>query len=133
MNHRPARRRLGALCCAALLFFVATAPARAAMVGTGEVIDRVETVDQRARLIELVEREAVREQLTAYGVEPEQARERIRHMTDAEVARLHGRIEELPAGSASVVGAALVVFIVFVVTDVLGATDIFPFVHPIER
>lgn len=36
------------------------------------------------------------------------------------------QLEQLPAG-ASVVGALLVVFIVLLVTDILGLTNVFPF------
>ncbi|MEF8833237.1 MAG: DUF6627 family protein [Halofilum sp. (in: g-proteobacteria)] len=132
MTHRSARQRFGAICCALMLLFVATAPAHAGMVGTDEVLGTVEAKDQRAELVALMERDDVRAQLVVYGLDPADAEMRIRNMTDAEVARLHGRIDELPAGSASVVGAALVVFIVFVVTDVIGATDIFPFIHPVK-
>lgn len=132
MTHRSARRRFGAICCALMLLFVATAPAHAAMVGTDEVLGTAEATDQRAELVALVERDDVREQLVEYGVDPADAEMRIQNMTDAEVAQLHGRIDELPAGSNSVVGVALVVFIVFVVTDVIGATDIFPFIHPVK-
>ena len=53
-------------------------------------------------------------------------------MTDAEIAQINQRLSSLPAGSSSVVGAILIVFIVFVITDVLGATDIFPFIRPIR-
>jgi hypothetical protein len=31
-----------------------------------------------------------------------------------------------------VLGILLIIFIVFVITDVLGATNIFPFIHPIK-
>lgn len=132
MTHRSARQRFGAICCALMLLFVATAPAHAAMVGTDEVLGTIEAEDQRAELAALIERDDVREQLVEYGVDPADAEMRIQNMTEAEIAQLHGRIDELPAGSASVVGAVLVVFIVFVVTDVIGATDIFPFIHPVK-
>lgn len=132
MTHRFARRRSGAICCALMFLFVAIAPAHAAMVGTDEVLGTATATDQRAELVALVERNNVREQLIEYGVDPADARIRIQNMTDAEVAQLHGRVDELPAGSGSVVGAALTVFIVFVVTDVIGATDIFPFIHPVK-
>lgn len=132
MTHRSARQRFGAICCALMLLFVATAPAHAGMVGTDEVLGTVEASDQRAELVAMIERDAVREQLVEYGVDPATAQARIQNMTDAEIAQLHGRIEEMPAGSSSALGVALVVFIVFVVTDVIGATDIFPFIDPVK-
>ena len=53
-------------------------------------------------------------------------------MTDAEIAQINQRIAEMPAGGSSVLGVLLIIFIVFVITDVLGATDIFPFIKPIK-
>jgi hypothetical protein len=52
-------------------------------------------------------------------------------LTDAEVARLNQRIAELPAGG-DVLGVILLIFIIFVITDAIGATDIFPFVDPVR-
>jgi hypothetical protein len=53
-------------------------------------------------------------------------------LTDAEVARINQQIEKLPAGGDSFLGILVLIFIIFVITDALGATDIFPFVHPIK-
>lgn len=132
MTHYSARRRFGDICCVLMLLFVATAPANAAMVGTDEIVGTAEANDQRSKLIALMERDDVREQLVEYGVDPADAERRIQNMTDAEVTQLHGRIGDLPAGSSSIVGVAVVVFVVFVVTDVFGATDIFPFIDPVN-
>jgi hypothetical protein len=52
-------------------------------------------------------------------------------MTDQEVARLNQHLAELPAGG-DVLGVILILFIVFIITDMLGATDIFPFVKPVN-
>jgi hypothetical protein len=52
-------------------------------------------------------------------------------MTDEEMAQLNQQIDELPAGG-DVLGILLVIFLVFVITDVIGATDIFPFIHPVN-
>ncbi len=124
-------KRLVAQCLAALLFASAVTPAWAGMVGTDRVLDDASAEASRAELMALVEREAVREELQAYGVSPEQAKARVARMTDAEVTRLQGRIEEARAGG-NIVGVALVVFIVFVITDVIGATDIFTFIDPVD-
>ena len=42
-----------------------------------------------------------------------------------------GKLRELPAGGNAVgafIGAALIVFLVLLLTDILGYTDVFPFV-----
>lgn len=116
---------------AVLVFAGAVAPAWAGMVGTDRVLERAGAEAARAELIALVERDAVREQLRARGVSPERAKARVARMTDTEVVQLQGRIEEARAGG-DVLGAVLVVFVVFVITDAVGATDVFPFVHPVN-
>jgi hypothetical protein len=52
-------------------------------------------------------------------------------LSDSELARINQGIEHLNAGG-DVLGILLVIFIVFVITDVIGATDIFPFIHPVN-
>ncbi|MEW6253600.1 MAG: DUF6627 family protein, partial [Planctomycetota bacterium] len=85
----------------------------------------------RERLASLLEREDLQRQLATLGVDPQDAKQRVASLTDAEVNRLNQRLAELPAGG-DVLGAILLIFIVFVITDAIGATDIFPFVHPVR-
>lgn len=124
------KRSLAALCSALLLTMTAL-PASAAMVGTDRVLGNATLEADRTELISMIEREDVREQLSAMGVDPDAAQERVARMTDAEVAQLKDRIGELPAGQDAL-GVILVVFIVFVITDVIGATDIFPFIQAVD-
>lgn len=124
-------KRALAAACAALLLVATTAPAQAAMVGTDQVLADTRVETQRAELIQMIERDEVRQRLETMGVDPAHAKERVQRMTQAELAQLHGRMNEAAAGGDAL-GVALVVFIVFVITDVIGATDIFPFIHPVE-
>jgi len=86
----------------------------------------------RDSLQQLFEQDQVRAQLQTLGVSPEWAQERARTLTDAELARINNGTGQLEAGSDSVLGALLVIFIVFVITDIIGATDIFSFIHPVR-
>jgi hypothetical protein len=79
----------------------------------------------------LLEREDLQQQLTALGVDVNDARNRVAGLTDAEVARISQRLAELPAGG-DVLGVIVLIFIIFIITDAIGATDIFPFVHPVK-
>ncbi|MEW6648080.1 MAG: PA2779 family protein [Pseudomonadota bacterium] len=105
--------------------------ARAAMVGTEQVLAGVEqrqAVEQaRERLTAMLAREDVAAQLQHHGVDAVQARERVAALSDAEILQLNGQIEQLPAGG-DVLGLAVFVFLVLLLTDILGYTDIFPFV-----
>jgi hypothetical protein len=89
--------------------------------------------DERAALHELLARGDVREQMQSMGVDPVAAAARIDRLSDTEVAELQAQLHTAPAGGVSVIGAALVVFLVLVFTDVIGATDIFPFIRPVKR
>lgn len=107
-------------------------PASAAMTSTGSVLDQQQRSVERAELLEMLDRASVQAQLQELGVDAEAAKQRVAAMTDEEIRQLNGHLAEMPVGG-DVLGVALVVFIVFIITDMLGATDIFPFVHPINR
>ena len=131
MRTRPLKK-IGTLLLSASLLGATIAPAQAAMVGTAQAVAAQQGALDRARLASLLEREDLQAQLAAMGVDVGHARERVASLTDAEVARINLQLERLPAGSDSVLGVLLLIFIVFIITDALGATDIFPFVHPIK-
>ena len=82
------------------------------------------------RIAAVLERDDVRAQLTARGVSLGEAQARVAALTDAEAADLAARIDALPAGGIDVLGVALVVFLVLLLTDILGYTKIFPFTRP---
>jgi hypothetical protein len=86
----------------------------------------------RARMYSVLEREDVRAQLLAHGVSLEDVKARVGAMTDEEVVQLAGQIENLPAGGADVLGVLLTVFIVLLITDILGFTKVFPFTRSIR-
>jgi len=117
--------------CAVSLGSLHVLPAQAAMVGTASVIQTETSRVDREQLAQMLERDDVRQQLQAMGVQPEVAKKRIAMMTDAEVASLNQRLEEMPAGSDAL-GILLFILLVFVITDIIGATDIFPFIHPVR-
>ena len=57
---------------------------------------------------------------------------RVAALTDAEAAELAARLDELPAGGVSILGAILIVFLVLLLTDILGYTKVFPFTKPMK-
>ncbi|HEY6094023.1 MAG TPA: PA2779 family protein [Gallionellaceae bacterium] len=106
--------------------------AQAGMVSSEQVIASQAAQQNRARLQALFARQDVREQLQARGVDADAARARVDALTDEEVASINGQIDSLPAGG-DIVGAVVFVFLVLLVTDLLGLTKVFPFTHPIRR
>lgn len=131
MNHRkPMRRALAGLMAGALLGTQVALPVQAAPVSTGELLQSESQQVDRARLQRLLEREDVTERLQALGVDPEQAKQRVANLSAEEIQMLNKRLGELPAGG-DVLGIVVLFFLVFIITDAIGATDIFPFVDPV--
>ena len=115
-----------------LLVMLPMLPAQAAMVDNGRIISEQQVALDSAAILAMLDQEVTRQQLKTWGVNPEMARERINSLTDQELANLNRQFNELEAGGSSVLGVLLILFIVFVITDAIGATDIFPFVHPVK-
>ena len=107
-----------------------TTPLQAAMVSTPDMISSEQAHYDREELKSLLTRDDVQNKLQAYGVTPAQAEQRVAAMTNNEVAELNAVIQDAPAGG--IVGAIVLIFVVFIITDVVGATDIFPFVRPVN-
>ena len=105
--------------------------AQAGMIGTHVVVEQELLQQQRDTLKQFMAREEIREQLIAWGVAPEAAQARVDSLSPAEVAQMSARMQELPPGG-DVVGAVVFVFLVLLVTDILGFTDLFPFVRSIH-
>jgi hypothetical protein len=114
-----------------LLALLPLMPAQAAMLGNDRIISEQQITLDRAKILEVLDQQFTRQQLETWGVSPEMARERINSLTGQELANINRQFDELEAGGG-ILGILLVIFIVFVITDALGATDIFPFVHPIK-
>ena len=106
-------------------------PAQAAMIGNEQIVSQSQSQQTRDSLQQLFEQETARQQLQAWGVNPDQIKSRIDSLTDAELARFNQQVNDLQAGG-DVLGILLVIFLVFIITDVIGATDIFPFIHPVK-
>ncbi len=105
--------------------------ASAQMVETDQAVSHALAEQSRARIMALVERDDVRAQLEAKGVTSEQAKARVSALTDEEAIQVSGKLDQLPAGG-DIIGTAVFVFIVLLVTDILGYTKIFPFTRSIR-
>jgi hypothetical protein len=105
--------------------------AQAAVVSSTDAYATPAQSDARNRLSELLAREEVRTGLAARGLNVEQAQARVQSMTDEEVASLAGRLDQAPAGG-DVLGLLFTVFIVLLVTDILGLTKVYPFTRSVR-
>jgi hypothetical protein len=128
-------RRAIAIAMAAVMLAVSgpLSLSHAAMVSTDQVIGEESAVSDRERVMDFMAREDVRKEFEALGVDPDEALARAAGMSDAEVREIAGRLDMLPAGQSAIgaiVGAFVIVFIVLLITDLLGLTDVFSFVRP---
>jgi uncharacterized protein DUF6627 len=106
-------------------------PAHAAMLGA----DAALAGGAHERLAALADRADVRAQLEAHGVRPADVKARIAALSDTEAAQLAGQIDSLPAGGdpwGGIIGAIVFVFLVLLITDILGLTKIFPFTRSVR-
>jgi len=100
--------------------------------------DKVELVQQtafaaRERLDSLFDRTDVRAALERHGVSADEAKARVNALSDDEVERLAARFDSLPAagnGFESLLWLGFLVFVILLVTDILGFTKVFPFTRP---
>ena len=106
--------------------------AQASMVSGEQVIASQSAQHDRERLRSMFERADVREQMLARGVDASSAQARIDALTDNEVASITGKLDSLPAGG-DVIDALIFVFLVLLITDILGFTKVFPFTRAIHR
>ena len=121
------RRFIASLLILSLASLGVAAPAQAAMVTT----DTAVAVTERGRISSLLDRADVRAQLQAYGVDAADVKMRVAAMTDEEAAQLAAQLDSLPTGG-SIVGAIVLVFLVLLITDILGFTKIFPFTRSVR-
>jgi hypothetical protein len=112
-------------------FSIIVAPARSAMVDTAEIFRQSQNDFSRKRINMFLDRYEVHKHLVDCGINPDEAKARVDSLTDEEIENIASRMDQLPAGGdafGAIVGAALIVFIVLLVTDILGLTDVFTFV-----
>ncbi len=112
--------------CALLISCLVVLPAQAALVSTASLVDDSPAISappiNRSNLAERVETH-----LVELGVSPADAQSRLAVMSDEELVALNTALDDAPAGG-SFLAIAAIVFLVLLFTDIMGYTDLFPFV-----
>jgi len=120
-----------------LLMSLPVQTVRAAMIKTETVLTLSTVNNVRESLNQFLKREDVQAIITAQGISPAEAKARVDSLSDDEIMQIADKMDELPAGGDAlgvVVTASVVIFIILLITDILGYTDIFPFVkHPSSK
>ena len=106
---------------------IVTLPAQAGLVST----ENVAAAGSRDSITVFLDRADVQSRLESYGVSAAEVKARVAALSDVEATQLAGKIDNLPAGGDAGVGAVLeiflLVFIILLITDILGFTKVFPF------
>lgn len=103
--------------------------ASAAVFSSEQVISKQEFNFNKQQVLSYVDSAEVQNKLIELGVSPADAKQRIANMTAEELNTLNGQMNEMPAGG--IVGVVVTVLVVVVVTDLMGLTDVYPFINPI--
>ncbi len=112
-------------------FSIIAAPVQAAMIKTAEILKQNQNSPAREIIILFLDRSEIRKHLEAWGVSAEEAKARVDSLTNQEIEKIAASIDRLPAGGDGLgvlVGTALIIFLVLLLTDILGYTDVFTFV-----
>lgn len=114
------------------MLFAGSASVNAGVVSNAQVIAAEQSSIDRAQLVQWLNRDDVAQKMHSLGVDRAEVESRINTMTPGELAQFNQQAEQLPAG-AGIVGVVVLFLVIFVITDIIGATDIFPFIHPVSR
>ena len=118
------RRFVASILCVSILNLSSPLVAQAGVIGTLQAVESQHRAADLAVVNSALAREQVRAELGAMGVDAAAVDARLAAMTDAEVRRLAGEIENLPAGgdALAVIG---IVFLVLLILEAVGVIDIF--------
>jgi hypothetical protein len=103
--------------------------ASAAVFSSEQVISNQQFNFNKQQVLSYVDSAEVQNKLIELGVSPADAKQRIANMTAEELNALNSQMNEMPAGG--IVGVVVTVLVVVVVTDLMGLTDVYPFINPI--
>jgi uncharacterized protein DUF6627 len=106
---------------------------QAGLVGTDAIVNAHQAQQARDHVRAMLDRADVQQQLLSQGVNPGEVQARVNALTSEEAQQLATRLDQLPAGGVDALVIAAVVFFALLATDILGYTDIFPFVKKPAR
>lgn len=87
---------------------------------------------RRAHVLDTLNRADVAQALMQKGVDMDAARARVASLSDAEVTQLADQLDKAPAGASDILGTIVFIFVLLLITDILGFTKIFPFTRSIR-
>lgn len=107
----------------------------AQMASTESLFEQPVNLSSKEKVAQFIAREDVAKTFGQMGVDPAMVEKRIASLSDEEVSKIAYQIDTLPAGGdglGSLIGAAIFIFVVLLITDILGLTKVFSFTRPIR-
>jgi hypothetical protein len=129
-----ARRILSSILISSLVFSGMAQAAPTALISTEQAAAALQAAprsEAHARLQAALDRADLAAALQARGVSTDEMRARVDALTDTEAQQMLDQIDKAPAGGDAV-GVLLTIFVVLLVTDILGLTKVFPFTRSVR-
>ncbi len=116
------------------MFFVGVqvSVANAKMTSTATLLASEQALIDQQYLLDRLDEEKAEILLLELGVSPDMVKQRVQNMTTEELAQFNTQLNELPAGGDSIIGLVILVFLILIALDLLGTTNIFPAIKPIN-
>lgn len=120
-----------------MMLFIAGpfATAEASVISTQSAIQASKADTARAQINSLLARDDVQSQLVKMGIAPEEAKARAAALSDSEAEAFADQMQNAPAGGDGlglIIGTAVFIFLVLLVTDILGFTKVFRFTRSVR-
>jgi hypothetical protein len=98
----------------------------AEMVDTREIMH---SAVESSKIDIFLAKQEVQDKLAALGVSADSIKSRMASLSDEEIAQINTKIDSMPAGGdfGAVIGVLAFIFIILLITDLLGLTTIFNF------
>jgi len=128
------KKLIAVVSCSLMMATGLPLPAHAALIGTEQLLQSDSSA--QAKISSFLARAEVRRELAARGVDPADVRARVAALSDEQARELAARIDQLPAGGdgvGDVLGAIVLIFVILLITDILGLTKVFPFTRPVHH
>jgi len=136
MSYKPGKATIAAVTLAFSMTLVPMAPANAGLISTDRIIEQEQVSADRERVNAFVAREDIRNEFQRNGVNPDEAAARVAALSDVEIGQIAQKLDNLPAGqdaATALIGAAVTIFIILLITDILCLTSVFNFTRCANR
>jgi len=106
----------------------------AQIASTELVLTSPSAVSSQDKVSQFVAREDVAKAFEEMGVDPKMIELKVASLSDDEARTIASKIDTLPTGGdgGSIIGAIVFIFIVLLITDILGLTKVFNFTRPVR-